>query len=60
MSHGKITASGVPEVIIGNDEIKKSYLGMLCLRLETYVLTENYLLCQEYLKQQRLKRKTKR
>jgi ABC-type branched-subunit amino acid transport system ATPase component len=30
MSHGKITASGVPEVIIGNDEIKKSYLGMLC------------------------------
>lgn len=28
MSHGKITAFGTPEDVIGNDEVRKTYLGM--------------------------------
>lgn len=28
MSHGKITAFGTPEDVIGNDEVRRTYLGM--------------------------------
>ena len=28
MSHGKITAFGEPEEIIGNDEVRKTYMGV--------------------------------
>ncbi len=30
MSHGKITASGVPEFVISNENVKKTYMGALC------------------------------
>ena len=28
MSHGKITAFGTPDDILGNDQVRKTYLGM--------------------------------
>jgi len=28
MSHGKITAFGTPEDVIGNDEVRRTYLGV--------------------------------